>query len=366
MSREPTPPRDDVIGAGDMTPQPVNIHGMAARVSSADTRESLPEMIFGVVSEALRDADVAMSEIDSIVIAAHDLIDGRSLSSMITGPAAGAYLRDEIRVSDDALVAVSLGAARIQAGESAKVVVASWGRASEGDVERTARAGFDPFVEQPVVPSDSVISALRAAAYLRDYSAAGREDACEARITRTLANPNSVMLSRSPTAVYPLRPAEVGTDADLGAAVVLGVAPARVRITGIGHGTDPSLVGIRSCAEFVGARTAFAQAADQAGHPVAAVGAVEVVAGSLFEEIMLLEAAGLTPPGTGLTYYAQTPWINATGGSLAGQCYPCSGLLRLVDAARAVMAAGRKATAVVAAGSAVAMQTTTAVILEAA
>jgi acetyl-CoA C-acetyltransferase len=96
-----------------------------------------------------------MHDVDGVVIAAHDLIDGRSLSSMITGPAAGAHLRDEIRVSDDGLVAVSLAATRIQAAEASKVVVAAWGRASEGDVERLSRVAFDPVVtEQPLGLTD--------------------------------------------------------------------------------------------------------------------------------------------------------------------------------------------------------------------
>jgi hypothetical protein len=349
-----------------VTTSAVHIQGLATRIGPADARESLPEMIFSLVSEALVDAGCAMDQVDGIVIAAHDLIDGRSLSSMITGPAAGAYLRDEIRVSDDALVAVSLAAARLQAGESTRVVVASWGRASEGDVERSARAGLDPFTEQPVVPSDKVISALRASAYLRTYSNAGRFEAGRARVSRTLANPGSAGFNLSAQTVYPLRPAELRTDADVAAALVLGTAPASVHITGIGHGTERSQLGQRSLTELAGARTAFAQAADQAGQPVRAVAAVEVAAGSLFEEVMLLEAAGLTPVGTGLSFFAQAPWVNATGGSLAGHCYPCNGMLRLADAVRAVSGADRKTTGVVAAGSAVAMQTTTAIMIAAA
>ncbi|WP_347595605.1 hypothetical protein [Acrocarpospora sp. B8E8] len=149
-------------------------------MTRSDARLSLPEVIFAVVSEALADARCTMADIDGIVIAAHDLIDGRSLSSMITGPAAGAYLRDEIRVSEDGLVAISLAAARIQAGEAARVVVAAWGRPGEGDAERSSRAAFDPFTEQPLALSETVVSALRASAYLREHSGRGREAAAAA------------------------------------------------------------------------------------------------------------------------------------------------------------------------------------------
>src|SRR5690606_12486030 len=121
----------------------------AIQMSWADASSSLTDLIFLGVSAALRDAGVSMQEVDSVVLAAHDLVDGRSLSSMVTAPAAGAYLRDEIRISGDALSAVSLGAARIAAGESRLTVVAAWGRASEGDFTGTSCALMDPFAVQP-------------------------------------------------------------------------------------------------------------------------------------------------------------------------------------------------------------------------
>jgi hypothetical protein len=52
----------------------------------------LPELIFGVVSEALRTAGCTMNNVDGVVIATHELIDGRSLSG---GDAAGERLSDE-------------------------------------------------------------------------------------------------------------------------------------------------------------------------------------------------------------------------------------------------------------------------------
>lgn len=63
---------------------------------SRHTSRSLPELIFGVVSEALRTAGCTMNDVDGVVIATHELIDGRSLSD---GDAAGERLSDEKRVS---------------------------------------------------------------------------------------------------------------------------------------------------------------------------------------------------------------------------------------------------------------------------
>lgn len=347
----------------------VSIDGYASSVSDGDTRRSLPELIFGVVTDGLRSADCTMDDVDGVVIAAHDLVDGRSLSSMITGPPAGAYLRDEIRVSDDGLVALSLAAARIESGEASKVVVAAWGRVSEGDPARSGRAAFDPWTEQPFALSPLGVSAMRASAYLRSHRAAARRSAGAARRDRALANPRGLASrGRRPNLIYPLRPDEVHVEADVVAAVVLGTT-GTLRIAGIGHGTEAARIGERQLSTMVGARQAITAAYRQAGRCPADIAIAELGGPTLFEEVLLVEAAGLADPGAGLDIYADSGWINPSGGSAAGDCYPAGGLLRLVEALRGLAAAlptpSRPPMALVAAGSAVADQTTVAVVIEA-
>jgi len=336
---------------------------------------SLPEVIFGVVSAALDDAGVGMADVDGVVIAAHDLIDGRSLSSMVTGPAAGAYLRDEMRVSDDGLVALSLGTARLQSGEANIVVVAAWGRASEGDPCRTSRVGFDPFTEVPLGLDDTVVSALRLSSYLgalgdptgRDKD---RRRASAARCAR--AGDVDVAWDRFPT-VSPLRAEESGWLDDVAAAVVLRRGESGPWVAGVGHGTDRARVGDRRLHEFTGAvdavRAAFAASDTDAGK----IDVVEVAASTLTDEVLLLEASGLAATGTGFGAYADRAWVNPSGGSARGTCPPCTGLLALVESVHQLRGTAgprqvepRPVRALVAAGSTVALQTVTAVVLEAA
>ena len=111
----------------------VAVEGVAVERTSADHTRSLPELIFSCVSAALADAGCLLADVDAVTIACEDLIDGRGLSSMITGPAAGAYLRDETRLSEDGLAALSLAAAQIESRTFDRVLVAAWGRAAEGD-----------------------------------------------------------------------------------------------------------------------------------------------------------------------------------------------------------------------------------------
>lgn len=328
---------------------------------------SLPELIFEVVSAALVDAGQAMADVDGIVIAAHDLVDGRSLSSMITGPAAGAYLRDEIRVADDGLVALALGAARIESGEARCVVVASWGRASEGERQDLSRVAFDPFVEQPFGLTEGMVSGLRTSAYLRQHGGAGRADAAAARQGRagTMTGPGVE------TAVVPLHAGDVAPAADVVAAVVLASRSSAVVIRGIGQGTDPARLGDRDLADLQAARAAATHAFAQAQVGPGDLHCVELHGLTLVDEVLLLEGLGLSDAGEGFQRFTAMPWVNATGGSAAGGQYPCGGLLSFVAAVTQLRGdAGRgqilprPVFGLVASGSAVAMQTVTAVVVE--
>src|ERR1700720_906135 len=166
-----------------------------------------------------------MSDVDGVVIAAHDLVDGRSLSSMVTGPAAGAYLRDEVRLAEDGLAAASLAAARIEAGESEYSIVAAWGRASEGDYCSTSRAAFDPFFAQPFGLDEFDISAARLSKWigLHGNQRYARHEAVEARKKRSASNPRALQKgARYPSVNFPLNEAEAPKFADVVVAAVFG------------------------------------------------------------------------------------------------------------------------------------------------
>ena len=164
-----------------MTRPAVYVEGAALEISFADGRRNLQELIFDTVRAAVDDSGQPMHEIDSVVLAAHDLVDGRSLSSMVTSPAAGAYLRDEIRLSEDGLAALSLAAAQIESGTFERVLVAAWGRPAEGDPELASARAFDPFTTQPFGLTDLTVAALRASAYLRRHGTGSGPEADKQR-----------------------------------------------------------------------------------------------------------------------------------------------------------------------------------------
>jgi acetyl-CoA acetyltransferase len=313
---------------------PVYMHGGAVEMSWADASRSLTDLIFSGVSAALKDAGLSMQDIDSVVLAAHDLVDGRSLSSMVTAPAAGAYLRDEIRISGDALNAISLGAARVSAGECKRTIVAAWGRASEGDFVGTSRAMMDPFLAQPFGLTEFDISSFRLSQWLRIHPGrdADRQAALAARDRRAGANPRAIKGTDAIAAPrYPLRGGEAPKAADIVVATVLSGEVSPFRIAGIGLSSEMPAVGDRDLTAMPALASAAKLALAEAGIGLGDVAIAEIDGLTLCDEAIGAEAIGLAEPGSGFATYSSSGRINASGGGAAGWCYPAMGLIRLIE-----------------------------------
>ena len=345
-----------------------HIHGAAVTTSWRDASRSLTDLIFDGVSAALADAGMPIANVDSIVLSAHDLVDGRSLSSMVTAPAAGAYMRDEIRLSEDGLVAASLGSARIEAGESDFTIVAAWGRASEGDLLAVSRAGFDPFLQQPFGLSGMEVSAFRLSRWMSRHGdgSGAREQAASVRRNRARANQTALHVETGDRREsFPLRPGEGPRWGDVVAAMVIGAAPSAVRIVGVGHGTDATIIGERDLLAMPALTDAARAALSAAGIGLGDIGLFEIDGLTLSDEALALEALGLCLPGEGFRALSGDQ-INSSGGSEAGWCYPAMGLVRLIECykrLRGSKGAPRRALATgLGAGGG---QTATAMILEA-
>jgi hypothetical protein len=104
--------------------------------------ESIEERVFSTVRICLDAAGLTRKDVDAVVIAADDIADGRSITTMLHATAAGAYFKDEIRTTNGSLTALGLAATRIAAGVSRAVLVAAWWLPSETD-DAIARSSLD-------------------------------------------------------------------------------------------------------------------------------------------------------------------------------------------------------------------------------
>jgi acetyl-CoA acetyltransferase len=347
------------------------LEGVATIVSWRDTSLSLTDLIFETVRTAVDDSGKPMDTIDSVVLSAHDLVDGRSLSSMVTAPAAAAYLRDEIRYGDDGAGSFAAAMTRLEAGHNQRTIVAAWGRASEHDVHAFGHSLFDPFFLGPIGLDELAVSALRAQSWLQQHDAVDRERAAAERIRRAAAADRSVTPRDQVSAPYPLNQDELPNWADVVVGLVMSTEPSGIKVCGMGQSSDPYHLGDRDLLGMPALTDAVGKALAEAGLQLADLDLVELDALTGFDDALAVEALGLAGPGQGFAYLADTTSFNASGGSAAGHCAPAMGLARIAEAALQLRgdAGGAQVSGVrraLATGSStVASQTQTAVVLEA-
>ena len=353
---------------------PIYVEGVALEISFADARRNLAELIFDTVRASVDDSGREMDEVDSVVLAAHDLVDGRSLSSMVTAPAAGAYLRDEIRFSDDGAAAFAAAMTRLEAGDNTRSIVAAWGRSSEHSPDAFSRALFDPYMTRPLGLDEFVLSALRAQLFLADDGVREARSRATTRRTEAAArNPRSLKSGgfRS-TPHYPLADSDMPLWADITVSMVLSAEPTGIRVAGMGQSSEPYLFGDRTLRSIRSLQEAGGRALAEAGMSGDSLDVVEVDGLTLIDEALSLEAVGFASSGHGMAALAEDKRTNPSGGGASGYSRPTMGLLRIAEAilqlrgdAGPVQVGGAR-TALASGSSTVAGQTQTAIVLAAA
>ena len=135
----------------------------------------LEEMVYDTSAQALRAAAIERSELDHITIAACDELDGRSISNMLMVAPAGGYLKDELRVTDSAMVGLHLAAMRIASGRYHLGLLASWNKSSTAPFEDVMRMRCEPFFTRPIGLNATIADALFAQAQCAAGTASERQ-----------------------------------------------------------------------------------------------------------------------------------------------------------------------------------------------
>jgi len=132
-------------------------------------KEPFYNLAFTAAKRALENAGIERGEVDSFILGGYDNLGvGRTISNMYTAPAAGAYLRHEIRVSDDALFALPLACMRLRHRSDVTMLLA-FGHSSETPIELVELQSLDPFFHRPMNLSLPAFFAMQSYAYRRRY-----------------------------------------------------------------------------------------------------------------------------------------------------------------------------------------------------
>lgn len=126
------------------------------------------DLVFEMTRGVLEDSGLTLTDIDNVVTVSNDFLDGRTISSMAVGEAAGAHDKNISTVEGDGTFGAFYGAMRVLSGFNTTLVVAH-SKGSEGDVKHITNGMFDPIYQRFLGLEAITASALQANAYMDRY-----------------------------------------------------------------------------------------------------------------------------------------------------------------------------------------------------
>jgi hypothetical protein len=322
-------------------------------VSRADPRippgtVSLEELIFSAAAGALDDGSLSRNELDGVVIAASDQVDGRAISSMLTAGPSGAYLNEEINTASSPGHALALATLQILAGTHSRILVSSWGKASEtaaGHTQAAERLSAEPFVERDGGLSSLAATAMQAGLHRSRIPDAAAAAAAVAARNHSLGGDPAITsddVSNSPLRAWPLRSLELPEEIDDSVSIVLERAGSRdhagpvIYLAGLGWSMDGGRVAERDLLDLPHLRQAGLEALGRARAAAGDVDLWELHDYSPDAQLLACPALGICESGAtaalalcdGFSSDGSAP-VNPAGGSVRGEA-PFGGPLNKV------------------------------------
>ena len=345
-------------------PDPVAIVGIhQSRYQAQRDDVTLEELIFDGSTRVLEDLGLTIADVDGVVTAASDLVDGRVISSMVTSGPAGAYMKDYTNLSSSGEHALTLAYMRTLAGQFQTTLVMSWSKCSETKVPLTEDLGMDPFYQRGLGMDGLAAAAMQADAYRTRWSVPDRAVAQVTAGNRANALNNPLAHLRepvtadqvlaSPVVAWPLHEMEVPPYSD-GVCAMVVASDARAAelcahpawIKGAGWASDTYWLGDRDPSELASLKAAASQAYAMAGitDPVREIDVAEIHDLTAYHQLMACEALRFCDEGeaailaeSGTTSPDGDLPINPSGGVLSSNPVFASGLVRTAEAALQVM-----------------------------
>ncbi|MFL6276032.1 MAG: thiolase family protein [Blastocatellia bacterium] len=360
--------------------------------------QNVEDMIFETVTALLEKSGLTISDVEMIMGAGDDVMDGRSISNVFTAEYAGAFLKEESKVEDDGAFAACYAFMRIAAGAFDTILVYGYSKSSDSSPQHYSGMMADPFYLRPLGVEALTAAALQAQCYYSKYGASEADAALVAVKNRRHAMRNPVAqikgeytideVMTSPMIASPIKRLDASPVTDGCCAMLLmseeavrkyGLKPAWIR--GVGFCTDSYYLGHRDLTEIRSAHLAAERAYNMAGisRPSAEIDVAEIHEPFAFQELMIYEALGFCDKGTGrdllhsgatgISESGRLP-VNLSGGALSANPIFATGLIRLAEAALQVtgQAVGYQAdarTAVAHATSGFALQSNIVYVLDA-
>ena len=340
----------------------IGIAGVAMHAPQQTDSRSLEESIYAVTWAALRDADFAIEDVEGIVVAGNDELDGRAISVMMASGSVGGVDRDILSTPSAAEHAFVLGALRIASGQFATQLVVAWSPLEVDSVEDALKLGTDPYWHRALPQDELATHGLQASVLEHAVSGVRETAAAIVRKNRThgaIAYPDrplgpveSAFIASGKPTRWPLTDAMVAPPAFGLVAMVLadGKQVAKRKcdhvawIRGMGWATEPGFIGDRDLSKAPSLDAARGQAYKAAGiKDASAFDVAEIADGTPYQELLAYESLGICKRDRWSKYVAsgaasrggKLP-VNLSGGALTFNPIFCAGLMRIAEAANQV------------------------------
>lgn len=313
---------------------------------------------FQAAKKAMEDAAIDRREIDSFILGGYDNLGvGRTISNMYIAPAAGGYLRHEIRVSDDAAFALPLAYMRIKSGLSDVAIVLGFGHSSETPVELVEVQSLDPLFHRDFQLAPQMGYALQSYVYRNTFGIDEEELAEVVVKDRESASKNDNAFIKekmsvdevlnSEMAVYPLRKPEIADWCDGCVAFILAeettakrIDPDPVWIEGFGWSVENYFLGTRDLSRLISTRQAAERAYKMADCKPSDINSAEIMDLTSDSHLMILEALGFAEEGKGYELLGSDFPVNKSGGALCTNAYGSTGMFLLANLAMQIREGG--------------------------
>jgi acetyl-CoA C-acetyltransferase len=311
-----------------------------------DDRQHI-DLISEAVRSALRGTGIRFDDIDFVIDSGSDFLDGRSISNCGFLGAMGAHHKEESRVEDDGLWALSYATDKIRSGSASVGLVIAYSKPSETDPRTYWCNLLEPFIQRPTGFDHIAANALYAQRYLlkAGLKPADLSVVADRAWHAAAVNPN-VEISAAEQAAYfspevvssPLRQSDLARPVDGAVAVLVAteqvarqVTARPVRINGIGAAMDQHMFAARDGVSLPACAAAARMAYSRAGTDTTTFDIAEVSADSTVGELMVLEALGLADQFRALDLYTNPgrTELNPSGGALPANPIMATGLARL-------------------------------------
>lgn len=341
----------------------VGVVGSAVFAPRNPERTSFEEALHAVTHAALRDAGIKIEDIDGIVVAGNDQLDGRAITIMMASGSVGGVSRDILATPSSSEHAFVLGALRVRSGLYRTQLVVSWSPLETDGIEDVQRLAADPYYHRSLPLDDLSSHALQAVALeaavpgLREAAVTvtetNRRHGSQAHAEYAPAPRERVNIEQGKMLRYPITEGMVSAPAFAAVAMVIAsddwIAERQdlstAWIQGMGWATELPWLGDRDLSTLPSLDAAVEQAYRESGTDLAKpdFDLAEVADATPYQQLVAIEGLGLCPReqltqavASGTFAKEGAMPVNLSGGAICFNPLFCTGLMSINEVANQI------------------------------